>query len=71
MHLITIALKKIVREANVNQRGNIFYKSVQILAYADDIDIISRSPKSLQEATAALDRTARRMGLEIKPKLSI
>jgi len=38
---------------------------VQILAYADDVDIISRTPKSLQEATIALDRAARRMGLEI------
>ena len=37
---------------------------MQILAYADDI--ISRSPKSLQEATIKLDRAARRMGLEIK-----
>ena len=35
------------------------------LAYADDIDIISRSPKSLQEATIAMNRAARRMGLEI------
>jgi hypothetical protein len=33
--------------------------------YADDIDIISKSPKSLQEATIALDRAAKRMGLEI------
>jgi hypothetical protein len=38
---------------------------VQILAYADDIDIISRSPKSLQEVTTVLDRAARMMGLEI------
>jgi len=38
---------------------------VQILAYAYDIDIISRSPKFLQEGTIALDRPARRMGLEI------
>jgi hypothetical protein len=30
-----------------------------------DIDIISKSFKSLQEATIALDRAARRMGLEI------
>ena len=29
------------------------------------IDIISRTPKSLQEATVALDRAARMMGLEI------
>jgi hypothetical protein len=38
---------------------------VQILAYADDIDIISRSLKSLREATTALDRAARVTGLEI------
>ena len=30
-----------------------------------DIGIISRTPKSLQEAAVALDRAARRMGLEI------
>jgi hypothetical protein len=63
--LFNIALEKIISDANINQRGNIFYKSVQILTYADDIDIISRTPKSLQEATIALDRAARRMGLEI------
>jgi sorting nexin-29 len=63
--LFYIALEKIICDANINQCGNIFYKSVQILAYADDIDLISRSPKSLQEATIALDRAARRMGLEI------
>jgi hypothetical protein len=38
---------------------------MQILAYADNIDIINRSPKSLIEATITLDRAARRMGLEI------
>jgi len=36
-----------------------------ILAYADDTHIISRSLKSLHEATVALDRAARRLGLEI------
>ena len=44
--LFNVTLEKITREANINQRGNIFCKSVQILAYADDIGIISRSPKS-------------------------
>ena len=63
--LFNMALEKIIREANINQRGNIFYKSVQILAYADDIDIISSSQKSLQEAIIVLDRATRMMGLEI------
>jgi len=65
--LFNIAPEKTERDANINRRGNIFYKSVQILAYAGDIDIISRSPNSLQEATIALDRAARGMGLEINP----
>jgi hypothetical protein len=51
--LFNTALEKIIHEANINQHGNIFYKSVQVLAYSDDNDIISRSPKSLQKATTA------------------
>jgi hypothetical protein len=64
--LFNIALEKIIHDANINQLDNIFYKSAHIvLEYADDIGISSRCPKSLQEATVALDRAARRMGLEI------
>jgi sorting nexin-29 len=65
--LFNIALENIILQANINQHGNthIFYKSVQILAYADDIDIISRSLKSLKDATTTLDKAARMMGLEI------
>jgi hypothetical protein len=38
--LFNIALEKVVRDAGINTRGTIFCKSVQILAFADDIDII-------------------------------
>jgi sorting nexin-29 len=41
--LFNIALEKVVRDAALNIRGTIFYKSVHILAYADDIDIIGRT----------------------------
>jgi hypothetical protein len=35
------------RDAGINTRGTIFYESVQILAFTDDIDIIGRTQKSL------------------------
>jgi sorting nexin-29 len=38
--LFNTALEKVIRDAALSIRGTIFYKSVQILAYADDIDII-------------------------------
>jgi hypothetical protein len=37
---------------------NHFYKSVQILAYADDIDIIGRTQKAMKEAFTNLEKAA-------------
>ena len=45
--------------------GTKFYKSVQILAYADDIDIIARSQPALKEAFISFERAAGEMGLKI------
>jgi hypothetical protein len=47
--LFYIALEKVVRDAGINARGTIFYKSVQILAFADGIDIIGRTQKSMKD----------------------
>ena len=38
-----LVLEQIVRRAGVNTEGTIFNKSVQLLGYADNIDIIGRS----------------------------
>ena len=72
--LFNIALEKVVRASRINTSGNIFHKSVQILAYADDIDIIGRTPEDIREAFLALEDSAKRMGLRInedKTKLMI
>jgi sorting nexin-29 len=53
--LFNIALEKVIRDAAVNIRGTIFYKSVQILAYADDIDIIGRTQSAMIEEFTSLD----------------
>jgi hypothetical protein len=58
-------LEKVVRNAGIQTNGTIFYKSVQLLSYADDIDIIARSQTALKEASLSLERAAGEMGLKI------
>jgi sorting nexin-29 len=45
--------------------GTIFYKSVQILAYAGDTDIIRRTQKSMKEAFTNLEKAAKKMHQQI------
>jgi sorting nexin-29 len=46
-------------------RGTIFYKSVQILAYADDINIIARTQGAMKEAFIVIEKAAKKMNLQI------
>ena len=48
--------------------GTIFYKSVQLLANADDVDIIAKSRTVLKEAFLSLETAAAEMGLRINKK---
>ena len=66
--LFNLALEKAVRDADIDTRGTIYYKSVQLLAYADDIDIIGRSPKAVKETFSKLEKAAKNMGLKINEK---
>jgi len=66
--LFNLALEKVVRNAGIQTSGTIFYKSVQLLAYAEDIDVIARSRAALKEAFLSLERAAGEMGLRINEK---
>jgi sorting nexin-29 len=59
-----MALEKVITDADINIRGSIFYKSVQILAFADDIDII-RTQKAMKQMFINLERAAKKMHLQI------
>jgi hypothetical protein len=63
--LFNIALEKVIRDAAINIRGTIFYKSVQILAHADDIDITGRTQAAMTEAFTSLEKAAKGMNLFI------
>lgn len=63
--LFNLALEKIIRNSNINTAGTIFHKSVQILAFADDIAIIGRTKRNIESALINLAESAQKMGLRI------
>jgi len=60
-----LTLEKIVRAANINTTGTIFYKSVMLLAYADDIIVMGRAKHHVATAYSKLIEIASQMGLEV------
>ena len=48
--LFNLVLERAIRDSRVETTGSIFYKSTQILAYADDIDIIGLRLSYVAEA---------------------
>jgi hypothetical protein len=63
--LFNIALEGVVRRAGVEKGGSIFTKSVQLLGFADDIDIIGRSVRAVKDAYIKLEKEANRIGLRV------
>jgi hypothetical protein len=61
--LFNIALEGIVRRSKVELSGSIFTKSIQILGFADDIDIVGNSIRAVRDAYSKLEREANRIGL--------
>jgi len=59
------ALEKVIQDSGIQTRGNIFFKTVQILGYADDIDLMAHTTLGLNEAFLNLEKSARNMGLVI------
>jgi len=63
--LFNIALEKVIRDLGIQTKGTIFFKTVQILAYADDIDLMARTIPGISEAFLNLEKCGRCMGLVI------
>ena len=59
--IFNLALEKIKRNAGIQTSETIFYKSVQLLAYADDIDTITGFRATLMEAFLLLERAVSEM----------
>ena len=52
------------RNLDINPRGTIFNRTAQCLAYADDVVVIGRSLRVLNDIVAKLQSSASEMGLE-------
>ncbi|GFX24991.1 reverse transcriptase domain-containing protein [Trichonephila clavipes] len=63
--LFNLVLGKCIRDSGLDRSGTLWNRSLQLLAYADDIDIIGRSEKAVKEAFQALEISATNMGLTI------
>jgi sorting nexin-29 len=63
--LFNMSLEKVIRDAEVETRGIIFNKSIQILVYAGDIIIIGRSLAVVKETFISMEKAATEMGLTV------
>jgi hypothetical protein len=63
--LFNIALQKAIIDLCIQTSGYIFAKSVQIIAYADDVVRIAKTRKDLVEGFCSLKSAAVRIGFKI------
>lgn len=63
--LFNIVLEKAIRNTCVDKDGNIFTKSCQLLAYADDVDIIGRNAEHVKQTFISLTNAASSVGLRV------
>ena len=60
--LFNLVMESVLRKTGVHRIGTIFQKSVQSLAYADDIDIIRRAKRDVTTAFSAIERESAKIG---------
>ena len=56
---------RVSAKGGIHCSGTIFKKSVQLLAYANDIDIIGRTKQDVTAAFSAIERESTKMGLAV------
>lgn len=63
--LFNIALHKVIREMAIDLNGTIINKESQVIAYADDINIMGRTKRAVRENYETLKEKGKNVGLDI------
>ena len=63
MTILNLTLDSVIKK--VNLRGDMSLKLKQIVAYADDVALLARSPKALKEIFHKLQNEATLVGLNV------
>lgn len=63
--LFNLALEKVILDLSNKGKGTILNKSNQLLAFADDIDVVGRNITAVKEGFLELEEKARQMGLRV------
>jgi hypothetical protein len=59
-YLFNLSLERVIRDAKLDIRGNIYTRTVQVMAYAGNLVIVGRTTQATKEASIALETSARR-----------
>jgi hypothetical protein len=68
LNLLNKTMEYVTRQLSAETKSTIFYKSVQLIGYADDINIMERIIRALSEVREELKGTAKDVGLNISVK---
>jgi len=63
--LFNVVLEKMMRHIQINKGGSIYKRTLQILAYAGDVNLIGRSTGRLNDAVIQMEEGANEVGLRI------
>jgi len=63
--LFNVVLEKVMRHIQINKGSSIYTRTLQILAYADGVNLIGRSTGWLKDAVVQMEEGANEVGLRI------